>query len=418
MKPATETPSALEAVRVLAPEGGVSLSEFLAPSARAPAEPFAQARIEAVGALSAAFLKDPVLKHDPASVAVGYWMRPAQVARLQTTFEAKRAAEPSIVRVPVGRVLHITPGNVDTLFIYSWALSYLCGNANIVRISQERSAAVEAMLRVLSAVAGAVPDLAASNRFVTYPHDDQTTARLSAWCTHRIIWGGDETVAAIRAVPLGPHASERAFGSKFSYAVFSADRYLAAPDAERDRLAAGFFNDLFWFDQMACSSPHIVFWVSDENKCTTAVPDFEDRLQREVDRKRYVPSASAAVHRLVHAFELAADGDVKVGLEHPGFIGVQVRDVRFLDKQICGGGFIRHARLDRLEELEGFASQADQTITAFGFERDQLRELAARIGARGVDRIVPVGQALSFDVVWDGFDLIEDLTRKVTVRVG
>ena len=124
---------------------------------------------------------------------------------------------------------------------------------------------------------------------------------------------------------------------------------------------------------------------------------------------------SAAVRRMVYAFGLAADADVRVHLEHPGFVAIRVQDARILDKDTCGGGLIRHARLDRLEELDGFATEADQTVTHFGLSRDELLKMAARLGMRGVDRIVPVGQALAFDVIWDGHDLLEDLVRKVTV---
>lgn len=406
-------------VRVLAPGSATAgLSAFLDASRAQREEPFADQRCRIVGSLSARFLKDPWLRRDPASVAAGYWMRPAAVSLLRAAFERRQAADPSVVRVPVGRVFHVAPSNVDTLFVYSWVLAYLCGNANVVRVSQNPTEAVQAMLRVIGAAAVEHPELAASNRFVTYEHDDEVTAALSDWCTHRIVWGGNETVAAIRTLPLNPHASERVFGSKFSYAVVAQDRYIAVKAEERKRLASAFFNDLFWFHQMACSSPHIVFWVGPEPGWQGAVAEFETRLQEEVERRHYQPSASNSVHRLVHAFGVAADGDVRVGLEHPGFISIRVPDARTLDKRICGGGLIRHARIDDLAELETFVSDGDQTVTHFGFDRDALTRLAARIGAGGADRIVPIGDALSFQVVWDGFDLIDDLTRRVTVQVA
>jgi hypothetical protein len=30
--------------------------------------------------------------------------------------------------------------------------------------------------------------------------------------------------------------------------------------------------------------------------------------------------------------------------------------------------------------------------------------------------VVPIGEALAFDVVWDGFHLIDDMLRRVRVR--
>jgi hypothetical protein len=404
-------------VTVLAPDApGQGLAGFLDATRAAGGTPFAAERREVIHALSAAFLADPVLRRDAASVAVAYWMRRAQIERLAAEFERRVQAEPAVVRVPVGRVFHVAPANVDTLFIYSWALAFLCSNANVVRLSQERTPVVEAMLDAIRAVARDHAVLGAGDRFVTYAHDAAATEAISAWCSHRVIWGGSETVAALRPLALNPHASERVFGNKFSYSVFAAARFLAAGADERARIASGFFNDLFWFDQMACSSPHLLFWVGSEAEIEPAIGAFEADLQAEADRRGFAPSAASAVQRRAFAFELAADTDVRVGLAHPGFVGIHVREAGGLARETCGGGLLRHYRLDRLDDLAGFAEEGDQTVTHFGFGADELRELARRAGARGVDRVVPVGEALAFDVVWDGFDLLDDFTRRVRVK--
>jgi hypothetical protein len=407
----------LAAVTVLAPDSsGQDLAGFLDATLVAGGEPFAADRRAVIHALSAAFLADPLLRGDAASVAVAYWMRRAQIERLASEFERRVQAEPTVVRVPVGRVFHLAPANVDTLFIYSWALAFLCGNANVVRLSQERPPVVEAMLGAFRAVAREHAVLGAGDRFVTYEHDAAATEAISAWCSHRVIWGGSETVAALRPLALNPHASERVFGNKFSYSVFAAACYLAADAEERARIASGFFNDLFWFDQMACSSPHVLFWVGSRAETEPAIDAFEADLQAEADRRGFVPSAASAVQRRAFAFELAANADVRVGLGHPGFVGIRVREASGLVRETCGGGLLRHYRLDRLDDLAGFAEEGDQTVTHFGLGADELRGLARLAGSRGVDRVVPVGEALAFDVVWDGYDLLDDFTRRVRVR--
>jgi hypothetical protein len=253
---------------------------------------------------------------------------------------------------------------------------------------------------------------------VTYGHDDAITSALSAWCAHRVIWGGDETVAAIRPLPLPSHASERVFGSKYSFAVIDAERYLGAPDDERTRVASGFFNDLFWFDQMACSSPQVVFWIGQPDAAGNAAADFEATLQREVERRGFEPTVSSAVHRRTYAFGLAATADVRIVLEHPGFVGVHVRDRAALDKDVCGGGLVRHVPAADLSEVLPFIDEGDQTVTHWGLDAESLRGFAALAGGRGLDRIVPIGEALAFDVVWDGFHLMDDMLRRVRVRGG
>lgn len=406
-------------VRVLAPaDDTAGLAAFLDATRATRAEPFAAARMDTLARLSAALLADPVLRQDPASVSVAYWLRRAQLARLAEEHARRAATEPGVLRVPVGRVLHLAPSNVDTLFIYSWALAYLCGNASVVRLSQESGVVVEALLRLIDSVAAGDGELRATNRFVTYGHDDAITTALSAWCAHRVIWGGDEAVAAIRPLPLPPHASERVFGNKYSFAVIDAARYQDAPEAERVRVASGFFNDLFWFDQMACSSPHVVFWIGAPEAADSAARDFERALQDEVARRRFEPPVSSAVHRRGYAFGLAASADVRVALEHPGFVGVHLHDRSALDKGVCGGGLVRHLPVARLSEVLAFVDEGDQTLTHWGLDGDALRDFASAAGARGLDRVVPIGEALAFDVVWDGFHLIDDMLRRVRVRGG
>lgn len=406
-------------VRVLAPaDDAAGLAAFLDATRATSAEPFAAARMDTLARLSAALLADPVLRQDPASVSVAYWLRRAQLARLAEEHARRAATEPGVLRVPVGRVLHLAPSNVDTLFIYSWALAYLCGNASVVRLSQESGVVVEALLRLIDSVAAGDEELRATNRFVTYGHDDAITTALSAWCAHRVIWGGDEAVASIRPLPLPPHASERVFGNKYSFAVIDAARYQDAPEAERARVASGFFNDLFWFDQMACSSPHVVFWIGAPEAADSAAHDFERALQAEVARRRFEPPVSSAVHRRGFAFGLAASADVRVALEHPGFVGVHLHDRSALDKGVCGGGLFRHLPVPRLSEVLAFVDEGDQTLTHWGLDGDALRDFASAAGARGLDRVVPIGEALAFDVVWDGFHLIDDMLRRVRVRGG
>ena len=52
-----------------------------------------------------------------------------------------------------------------------------------------------------------------------------------------------------------------------------------------------------------------------------------------------------------------------------------------------------------------------QTLVCGGLEPAEVAALLARAGARGVDRVVPLGQALEMDTVWDGRDLIAALSR-------
>lgn len=187
-------------VERLCPSGTFDAAALLA---ERPQRPFAEEGLALVADFSAEVLADPAARRWPEMAALGFWMRRANIARIQAAFEAACGG-----RLLVGRGLafHIAPSNVDTMFIYSLFVSLLAGNTNIVRVSpklrQELASALELLARVLQRHTGAARRLLV----VRYGHDDKVTAFFSGLCNVRVIWGGDETVRRIRAIPLPPHA--------------------------------------------------------------------------------------------------------------------------------------------------------------------------------------------------------------------
>ncbi len=116
------------------------------------------------------------------------------------------------------------------------------------------------------------------------------------------------------------------------------------------------------------------------------------------------------------AFSAAASGDV-IDLSWRGtelttvVSGVAER----VDRRI-GGGFLSVVFLPDLAALNGVLRERDQTITHFGFlgrrhppgGRAQSRSWRVALDA--------LGSALDFDSVWDGYDILSELTR--ACRVG
>ena len=79
---------------------------------------------------------------------------------------------------------------------------------------------------------------------------------------------------------------------------------------------------------------------------------------------------------------------------------------------LAGGfGLFFEAALPSLEALPPLLPPKAQTLVCGGLEPSETAALLARAGARGVDRVVPLGQALEMDTVWDGRDLIAALSR-------
>lgn len=403
-------------LRVLVPGGAIeSLDDFLRTARALTKEPFAAEQVAFLSAVSQGLLKHPRLRRDPAGAALGFWLRRANLVAFETDFRTRIIAGRRVVST--GLVFHVAPANVDTMFAYSWALSFLAGNANVVRLTTRMSPLVEDLLQCLNTVFVAHAESCRGNWFITYGHDDAITGRLSAMCDARIVWGGDETVRRLRAVPLNPHAAERSFASKRSLSVISANAFLSAEEASRRQVAEGMAVDIVPFGQMACSSPHVVYWVGAGKDCRRAMQVFEAHLETAMEAKLGDADFGWAVRRLNFAFGAVAEGRADELSHHPHTTAVFSPRANSAElAEPCGAGLLAHTAVDSVSSVPLLLGRHHQTIMYFGLTNAERDDLARDAGRAGVDRVVPVGQALDFGPYWDGYDFWGDLTRVVVVK--
>ncbi|HEX5121302.1 MAG TPA: acyl-CoA reductase [Pseudonocardiaceae bacterium] len=368
--------------------------------------------VDFLSAFARRLLKPDVTRVRPELAALGFFLRPVELHR---AVGRARGSTVDGLRVPRGLVLHIPPANVDTLFVYSWALSALAGNRNVVRVSPRSAGAADLVLAALNdTLAAAHPVVGATQLMITYDRDDELTSVLSAACDLRVVWGGDRAVTALRRHPLAPHARDVTFPDRSSFAVISVAGWHAATPARRRSAVVGFHNDAYWFDQAACASPRAVFWIGADS--ADAQAEFAGLLADVAADRGTTVEPAMAIRKRVSAYGLAADGLVD-GVRFAGN-AVAVLDLAQpadVPRRWLGTGTFPQATLGSLAELVELVERRDQTLSCFGFERAELVSLATALAGRGVDRIVPFGSALSFAPVWDGYDLLAEFTRLTTV---
>jgi hypothetical protein len=380
-------------------------------------EPFAAPILDFCAAFSRALFQHPEARRLPALQALAFRMRKAELARLEERFRLLES--PEVVLAPRGLVFHVPPANVDTLFVYSWLMSVLSGNRNIIRMSSSASGQALLICRVFAeTLADHGPALAGNTAIVQYGHDAEINAAISAAADVRVVWGGDETVAALRRFPLAPHAKELTFPDRYSMAVFRAEPFLGLDETARAALAAKFYNDTFWFDQLACSSPRVIFWCGAADAADNAAAIFYGLVAEEASRKSYAVDAAAHMSKFTFACRSILDGESDAYRQFsPALTVLGLSEIPRLTRRHSGGGLLFQCHIEALDALVPVALRRDQTLVHFGFEASELRALARKLNGRGIDRIVPVGQALSFDSRWDGYDLLQELTRHISVIV-
>ncbi|MER7860525.1 acyl-CoA reductase [Amycolatopsis japonica] len=354
----------------------------------------------------------------PELASLGFFLRKGEIAKALSTLETSGDA----LRFPRGLVFHVPPANVDTIFVYSWALSALAGNHNVVRVSSRSAGAAETVLEALNAAlsevdADTAAAITATQRMVTYDRSDAISGALSVAADLRVIWGGDASVAALRKYPLAPHARDLTFPDRSSFAVASVRGWRNASEAERRGAAEGFYNDSYWFDQAACSSPRAVFWVGDEDGAREAGQEFRKLLAEVLATKQHVTEPAMAVQKRVSAYGAAVDGLVSgIEFQGNGIATLELADPAVLPREWLGAGTFANARVDTLSDLVPIVLRKDQTVGQFGFTKEELTEFVTELAGRGVDRIVPFGSALTFSAIWDGYDLLTEFSRLVTVQ--
>jgi hypothetical protein len=175
-----------------------------------------------------------------------------------------------------------------------------------------------------------------------------------------------------------------------------------------------FFNDAYTFDQMGCSSPQTVYFLGSAEQVEACVMKFQldaSVFLKENYRADIASIASLKLNRMVDD----AMGEViteQVGDNYLRFLRLN-NDVDEAALHGCGGGYFYYKQIESVAQLHQLRKPKVQTICFFGLEENELELLYDLSNGEGIDRIVPLGNALIFNYIWDGYNLFDELSKKV-----
>ena len=375
-----------------------------------PFQPFSTEICTFLNDLSSLLMKHPQSRYYPDIMTFGFFCRKANIEQKRL-----RYGESLANRLGRGMTFHIAPSNVPINFAYSMTAALLAGNACIVRASSKPFPQTEIVCGEINKLLDH-PEYSDLKKYITvvrYQHNKEINDQFSSMCDIRIIWGGDNTIAEVRRSPLLPRATEITFADRYSAAVFDASAILQAkPD-----LAHEFFNDTYLYDQNACSSPRLIYWIGETDKCADARKYFWDMIHEHI-KDKYHTEPVLTVDKYTTACRLAIEQDaVIIPMPDMSVSRIEVRSLspELQDHRCAGGSFIEYQAAS-LEHLAGLITQKVQTISYYGDLSKTLADLVIGHRLTGIDRIVPVGKTADFDLIWDGYDLIIQMSRCISIK--
>lgn len=372
-----------------------------------PRAPFCKDTTEFLNQVSKKILSQRS-KHSDVST-FGFWCRRGNIEKIKNLHQ-----EENLIKKARGVIFHIAPSNVPVNFAFSTVIGLLTGNINIIRVPSKNFEQINEIIEAFRETC-LLPKFTHFKdyiNFIRYEKSQDVNTYLSQLCDVRIIWGGDRSVSEIRKSNLPPRSFDITFANRVSYAIISAKSYLN--EAQKDNLVKAFYNDTYLFDQNACTSPKLVIWLGTHLDIEKSKKDFWKRIHNLI-KKDYTFGAKQALDKLLDICSIAINDDIKIKTSFDNFL---VRyDLKTYHKNtfIGNSGLFGEIETDSLEKILPLFSKKVQTLSYFGIEKREFINFVEENNFYGVDRIVPLGKSMDFSHIWDGFNLLESLTRNIQI---
>jgi hypothetical protein len=320
------------------------------------------------------------------------------------------------LRVGRGIILHICPSNVPLNFFYSFTFGLLSGNANIIRIPTKEYQETNILIKVINKVINQrrFAEIKATNIFVKYEKSKSINDYLSSMSDGRIIWGGDQTIKEIKKSDLKLKGIEITFPDKYSFTIINIDKLKKISSNNFNKVVKGFFYDAYTMQQKACNSPHFIFWVGKKDKNT--INNFWKNLSDMVEKNNTFQSID-----IINKYNFLCEQFIKIKqlnnfINYKNYVYVidckenNIEDIRGIN------GIFYQKFIKNIDGIKKFITTKCQTITYFGFGKNNFHKFIKANNISGIDRIVPVGESMSISLTWDGVDTVKSLSRIIDIK--
>ncbi len=320
------------------------------------------------------------------------------------------------LRSGLGLLFHITPSNIPVNFAYSLIFGLLTGNSNIIKVPSNNFMQIKLICTVINKILkNNFKNIRDMINVVKYKDNDEFTKLISLKCDARIIWGGDNTIQKIRNFKINPRAFDLSFADRYSLSIINSKKFSHLKSSEVKKLLNKFYNDTYIVDQNACSSPHLVIWYGKIKKNT--IEKFWSNLSEIVDKKYDLTEDMTMTKYTKLCKEIISNSNTSISKYKNNIYTI---DLKKLSKDINNFrgvyGYFYQTKIKNLNYINKIINKKVQTLTYFGFNKNFFQKFFTNNFLQGIDRVVPIGQALDIDLIWDGYNLNSTLTRVIDIR--
>ncbi|WP_321504131.1 acyl-CoA reductase [uncultured Methanoregula sp.] len=334
---------------------------------------------------------------------------------------SKNASNFLMTARPRGIVCHWIAANMPTLGFFSLVQAVLSKNGSIVKMPEEYVPLISSILKDL-------PKISVVQEGKTYTgnvilnaiaivsfegRSKGTSEQFSLAADCRIIFGGSDAVRAISRLPCRDHCETIIFGPKYSFAVFDRE-YIESAGFERSLDL--FVKDVAVFNQMACSSPHVLFLEKSRFPLDTVVLRLRQAFEKLPPALKNQPISTGMSARIINtrATYLLSDGKNCVAPHDLGFT-ILINQDPCLEEPVQGKCiFVKE--IGSADEVIPLVNHKIQAVSIGMLDQGKRELFARQLTYRGVDRVVIPGTIHDFTLPWDGIMTLNRLVRWVILR--
>ncbi len=375
-------------------------------------EPFNNQSIDFLSDFSKELKKEKKIYKFPDLIYLVFWTSYKKIGEAKKKFLSRN------IRLGRGLIFHICPSNVPTNFIYSFFFGLLSGNSNIVKVPSKAFSEKNIILSTINKLFKKKKYLGLknSNFFIQYDEKIKNTQKISSICDGRVIWGGDKTINEVRKIWIPERAIELTFADRYSLSILNLNKFKKIKNHEIKLIAKKFFYDSYMMNQSACNSPHFVFWVGKKNN------NLQQKFWKELNyiaEQKFILDESMVLNKYSNLIKNMIDQknfqNIKL-FKNNLYVVNPNKNIKNIENIRGISGMFFQKNIASIIELKKFITKKCQTVTYFGLDKKQIESFVLKNNLFGIDRIVPIGKALDINLVWDGYDVIDSLSRTITLE--